>query len=283
MKKIITVLISFAIPVLLSTSAYAKASQPLVDGHFGYFTNHRSHGGVAGTNEYSSSNWSGYAVIGAPGAYRSVSSSWTQPLLNCAGATVPTYSAYWVGLDGFGTQTVEQIGTEGNCDNGQGSYYAWYEMYPNNPYEVSIGLAINPGDKISAAVNYTPASTTKVIQNHGRSRSTKTVTTPASYTLSINDATTRKSFATSLSPTVTYARSSAEVIAEAPYSGGILPLANYGTTSFSAAKVNGLPLGSQSNLQDIIMQNPAGMTSTPSAFDATNENFNVMWSGTTSN
>jgi hypothetical protein len=38
---------------------------------------------------------------------------------------------------------------------------------------------------------------------------------------------------------------SAEVIAEAPSSsGGVLPLANFGTASFSAARVNGKTIGS---------------------------------------
>jgi hypothetical protein len=37
---------------------------------------------------------------------------------------------------------------------------------------------------------------------------------------------------------------SAEVIAEAPSSGGVLPLANFGTVGFSAATVNGKPIGS---------------------------------------
>ncbi|HET8805095.1 MAG TPA: G1 family glutamic endopeptidase, partial [Gaiellales bacterium] len=37
---------------------------------------------------------------------------------------------------------------------------------------------------------------------------------------------------------------SAEVIAEAPSSGGVLPLANFGSVGFSAATVNGQPIGS---------------------------------------
>lgn len=40
------------------------------------------------------------------------------------------------------------------------------------------------------------------------------------------------------------ARSSAEVIAEAPYSGGVLPLADFGTVGFSGSTVNGGTLAS---------------------------------------
>jgi hypothetical protein len=36
-----------------------------------------------------------------------------------------------------------------------------------------------------------------------------------------------------------HARSSAEVIAEAPYSGGVLPLADFGTVSFTGGTIDG--------------------------------------------
>ena len=43
----------------------------------------------------------------------------------------PTYSSVWVGIDGYSSNTVEQIGTEQDVSaNGKTSYYAWYEMYP---------------------------------------------------------------------------------------------------------------------------------------------------------
>src|SRR5690242_13588556 len=57
-----------------------------------------------------STNWSGYAVSGF-GPYKSVASSWTQPAVDCA-KTPTGWSAFWVGLDGDTTNTVEQTGTE---------------------------------------------------------------------------------------------------------------------------------------------------------------------------
>lgn len=276
MKKILSLIISLLFPIILSAPVYAEQlSPPQVSSHPGFFSSHRSHGSIAGTAANTSENWSGYAVTGTSGAYNSVSSSWTQPKLNCAALSENSYSAYWVGLDGFSDQTVEQIGTEANCLNNQASYSAWYEMYPSNPYEVQLGLTINPGDQISANVSYNPSTVTKVPTFHGRTRE---VITNASYSLSINDNTTGKSFTSTLSPRQTYQRSSAEVITEAPYSNGVLPLADYITTSYTKSLVNGSPIGSAANLQDIIMQNPAGMTSIPSAFDSTNENFTVNWS-----
>ena len=42
-----------------------------------------------------------------------------------------TYAAFWVGLDGYTSKSVEQLGTDSDCTNvNSPSYYAWYEMYP---------------------------------------------------------------------------------------------------------------------------------------------------------
>ena len=98
-----------------------------------------------------SSNWSGYAVSGF-GPYRSVSSSWTQPAVDCV-KTPTGWSAFWVGLDGDTTNTVEQTGTEADCSSGTAVYYAWREMYPK--YPVNYTNPVSPGDSFSASVNYT--------------------------------------------------------------------------------------------------------------------------------
>jgi hypothetical protein len=163
-----------------------------------------------------STNWAGYSATG--GTFTSVSATWKQPAATCTSATA--YSSFWVGLDGDGTNTVEQIGTDADCSGGKAVYYAWYEMYPKFP--VNLSLTINPGDTLSAKV---------------------TTNGNGTFTLSIKDTTTGGSFTT----TQRLRRAklgSAEVIAEAPSSGGVLPLANFGTVGFSAATVNGQPIGS---------------------------------------
>src|SRR2546421_452368 len=71
---------------------------------------------------------------------------------------------------------------------------------------------------------------------------------------------------------------SAEVIVEAPWSGGTLPLANYGTVGFTGSKANGAGVGTFANVDPITMDNPYGMKSTPSGFsDAAKQNFSVNW------
>ena len=55
-----------------------------------------------------SANWSGYAAAGR--AFRSVSASWTQPAARCRHGAA--YASFWVGLDGYRSRSVEQIGTD---------------------------------------------------------------------------------------------------------------------------------------------------------------------------
>jgi hypothetical protein len=90
-------------------------------------------------------------------------------------------------------------------------------MYPKG--SVTISMTINPGDVMTAEVNY------------GSNK----------FTLSITDTTTGKKYSTTQSASGAQ-RSSAEWIAEAPSSNsGVLPLANFGTVYFTgaAATLNG--------------------------------------------
>jgi hypothetical protein len=161
-----------------------------------------------------STNWSGYAVTAPSGTVTAVSGSWVVPT---ASGTGTAYSSAWVGIDGFNSNSVEQIGTDSDVVNGRATYYAWYEMYPNPSYE--IALAVRPGDRITASVTYSSGT----------------------FALALTDASTGKGF--TISQTAPGAsRSSAEWIEEAPSSrSGILPLADFGTISFSGAQatING--------------------------------------------
>jgi hypothetical protein len=76
-------------------------------------------------------------------------------------------------------------------------------------------------------------------------------------------------------------RSSAEIIAEAPWSSGVLPLANFGTVNFTGSTVNGKSLATSGTLDPMTMVDPNGGTATPSGLDAnTGQNFSVTWSDT---
>ena len=104
--------------------------------------------GATAVTNVASENWAGYAATGAAGSFTSVSSSWPQPAVGC-GATA-TFSSFWVGLDGDGTPTVEQTGTEADCTHGAASYQGWYEIFPNAP--VFLPNPVQPGDAMSASV-----------------------------------------------------------------------------------------------------------------------------------
>lgn len=161
-------------------------------------------------------NWSGYAVTGSSGSVTSVAGSWTVPAVQSCTST-NTYSSFWVGIDGFSSNSVEQLGTDSDCSNGVPTYYAWREMYPQPGFYIN-SITITPGDVITASVTFS---------------------NPTTYTLSMKDVTTGQSF--SFTAHAQADRSSAEWIVEAPYSGGILPLANFGKAYFTNnyATVNG--------------------------------------------
>jgi hypothetical protein len=195
-----------------------------------------------------SSNWSGYAVTG--NTFTSVSASWTQPTATCNGTTA--YSSFWVGLDGDGSSTVEQTGTDADCSGSTPVYYAWYEMYPKFP--VNLSQPVHPGDAMSASV---------VTDGRGN------------FTLSISDATQNWSYQTK-AKLHSAALASAEVIAEAPSSrGGVLPLANFGTVNFSNPTANGVSLGSLPNLDPITMVSGSTVKAQPSTISG--GSFSVAW------
>ena len=162
-----------------------------------------------------STNWSGYAASGR--TFTSVSASWTQPTAICTGTS---YSSFWVGLDGDGSSTVEQTGSSADCSSaGVPSYYAWYEMYPKFP--TNLSGPVKPGDAFTASV------TTDAV---GR------------FTLTISDTSEPWTFKTT-QRLKSAALASAEVIAEAPSSrSGVLPLTNFGTVNFTGSTANGASL-----------------------------------------
>ena len=113
-------------------------------------------------------NWSGYADSeSASKTVSQVSGTWTMPAVQCVPAPYQNQDAFvanWVGIDGYTTQTVEQLGTAAQCFEGVKYYYVWYEMYPSGTVEEGTAACINdnvdcprPGDRISASVTVTPA------------------------------------------------------------------------------------------------------------------------------
>jgi hypothetical protein len=185
---------------------------------------------------WESENWSGYAIAATHGslpngAVTLAGASWIVPMATCTGSSegaTSGYASFWVGIDGWSSDTVEQIGTDSDCVNpatGAGntpSYYAWFEFYPSagyyigNPANNFKGYSVQPGDTIEAEVKATGDGGFHVgiaDLRHGVEQWVFTTTGSVSGAQ----------------------QSSAEVIAEAPCclnNGAFLPLSNFGFADY---------------------------------------------------
>jgi hypothetical protein len=173
-----------------------------------------------------SSNWAGYAVTPTAGgpvaSFSNVFGTWVQPEVSCSSGS-NSYSAFWVGLGGLtqGSTSLEQIGTDANCTAaGTPVYSAWYEILPAAP--VTLNLAVEPGDTVSAAVTISGKTVSMRLRNLTRHTVVNKKTKMAAPDLT-----------------------SAEWIAEAPSACNrsgrctTLPLANFGTVDFLQAAATG--------------------------------------------
>ena len=180
---------------------------------------------VKGVTDTTSGNWAGYAdTATTAGTITEVFSEWYIPTATCNEKSGATYQVQWVGIDGFGSGSVEQDGSFDYC-SGPGAtpaYYTWYEFYPFD--SVQIVAASTAGAFISAYVLYNPAETINGIAGV--------------YTLEVFDVDNGVAFseiAGGWDLGYTPADSSVECISEAPgVSTGIAHLTNYGTTKFYA-------------------------------------------------
>jgi hypothetical protein len=162
-----------------------------------------------------STNWSGYAVTGPNGSVTDVKGSWIVPAVKCTAGAPDSYSSYWVGIDGYGSNTVEQIGIDADCVSGKPAYSAWYEYYPHWPYIIN-NFPVASGNIISAEVSYGAKGQFTV------SLTNQSVLDKQRHPITFSN-TTKMPQAQS---------ASAEWIVEAPWSSSVLPLANFTSASF---------------------------------------------------
>jgi hypothetical protein len=203
-------------------------------------------------NQAESTNWSGYAAT--TGTYTSVSANWTQPAGTCSRGH--QYAAFWVGLDGYSSASVEQTGSEVDCVGRTAKYYAWYEMYPK--------ASVNYSNKVKAGDQFTATVTSEGFNE---------------FSLYIKDVTQGWSHTTTAS-LVGAARSSAEVVVEAPCctsGGGILPLTDFGKVSFTGSQANGSAIGNAGGVTEIIMIDNAGRDKDTTSSLSAAENFSATW------
>jgi hypothetical protein len=207
------------------------------------------------------------------------------------------YSSSWVGIGGYCEDTacdkvdntLIQLGTEHDASViNTTEYYAWIEMLPNAPIVISMtdpncnslscAAPVQPGDVITASLKCTSSNCTTP---DGK---------PQTWSLEMTDQNPPNSTPIwTFTKKVTYNSTllSAEFVQEAPSSsGGVLPLANYGTANFDPT-VNGGAApnfdGNQTaslNANAIQLVDPYGETSTPSGPDLlspTVDAFDTCW------
>jgi hypothetical protein len=173
-----------------------------------------------------------------------VAANWIVPPMTCNGAA--TRSSYAVGLDGDGTGTTEQIGTEGDCAGDFGLYSGWFQIAPNAP--VFFKNPVKPGDAMTASV---------------------TSLGGGSFMLSLFDMTQNWTQITQ--------QTSAEIVAQdPPQNGQAQPLANFGIVDFLGAAVNNAAITAPIN--EVTMVSAAGNTlAVPSTITGGVGNFAVGW------
>lgn len=212
-------------------------------------------------------NWSGYSAVTdlnnpACNSVTFAYASWVVPKVTPA--SKDTYSATWVGIDGYTSKTVEQIGTEHDYISGQEQYYAWFAVYPKAAFKI-VGFPVSPGDVMSASVEYLGNNVFKmIIQNNTQMVA---VIIPTQYTVLTNTQ-----------------RSSADFIVEAPASSKkILPLTNF-TTEYMfgcGATINGISsLLNNCSWKNVAIEmvNRNGVTKAePSLIIQGNDAFFVTW------
>ena len=156
--------------------------------------------------------WSGYIAEGA--TFAGISAQWVQPAVTCPAKNAR--ASIWVGFDGDGNGTVEQVGTIAMCASAGATptYRAWWEMFSGSTSRGRTNVPISPGDTISASVRYVRGK----------------------YELKVRDETNGHHISTTKSCTSTCERSSAEWIVERA-GNGKYALANYGSLQFTATAV----------------------------------------------
>ena len=206
---------------------------------------------AVGVTQATSPTWAGYAATGAAGTFTSVAANWIVPPVACGGTA--TRSSYAVGLDGDGTGTTEQIGTEGDCAGDFGLYSGWFQIAPNAP--VFFKNPVKPGDAMTASV---------------------TALGGGSFMLTLFDMTqdwTQVTQQTSAAATL----GSAEIVAQdPPQNGQAQPLSNFGIVDFLGAAINNAAITAPIN--EVTMVSAADETlAVPSTITGGVGNFAVGW------
>lgn len=165
----------------------------------------------------SSSSWAGYIIsktTNPQSEVTAINASWAVPVINASKGN--GYSSVWVGIGGAADSTLIQVGTEITAIDGQDSYYAWYELLPNDAVE--LNMTVSPGDVMVGSIRLVNSAANQ-------------------WRMQISDTTNGQDF----SMTVVYnsTRSSGEWIVERPTTNNhVTTLADFGSVTFNNCYLN---------------------------------------------
>jgi len=212
-------------------------------------------GASVAIREWTSENWSGYALNGADLTH--VTGSWHVPTVQTPTKKrhyrKNTFSASWVGIDGYGNSSLIQAGTEQDWLDGKAFYRAWWEVLPA-PETPIASMTIHPGDHMTVSIS-------KGVPK---------------WTITVTDTTTSQTYTTMQA----YAgpMTSAEWIQEAPTIGRhVATLAPDSTAIFDAGTVNGANPGLINSEAGDMFKGRRHQISTSSAPDSDTDGFAVAY------
>ena len=229
---------------------------------------HRDRGANSVT-DYTSRNWDGYFATASSHStdFTAIAAQWVQPKVTCNSKNA--WAGFWVGMDGWWNDVVEQGGSEAHCLHGTAHYNVWWEMYPHN--DIQTSFTIKAGDTIQASVTY--------------------VTSSKKFDILVKDVTSGKKLTKDtlcLSGQDNCPRSSAEVISEDIGGGsapdGLFYLPDYGTETYNSSSVTntsghaGALSDSAWQLGDVTEVSSAGITKqTTSGLNGSGTSFTTTW------
>jgi len=220
-------------------------------------------------------NWAGYyAVENNPAAnapadgFTSVQATFSVPALNCASGSTG-YVSHWVGLGGeWGDSSLEAAGVTAHCAGKKASYTAFWDTYLKPQTDA---FAVKAGNSITAKVTYA---------------------TSDEYQLVVRDKTTGKKLSVREKCAASAClNATADVISSAPLStdtlnpANVMPLADYGTSSFTDINIKdttGQSGSFTSGNWNMIFQgsqigSSGSFTAVPSALASGGQGFTATW------
>jgi hypothetical protein len=189
-----------------------------------------------------SSVWAGYAITAS--TITTVTGTFTLPQVDCT-SYGRTDMAFWVGIDGFNTPTVEQTGVEAACGPDGLVYKPWYETFPQPA--VYIDQSAAAGDHFTVTVQRAE---------------------PHTYALTLQDTTTPWTYTTTQT-----AQDDADATAEWIVERGSRRVPSFDQVSFENCAADGKAIGTYDTATAVTLQGRTSLT--PSALNASGNAFSI--------